>query len=213
MICRSLTLASAITVFVVPAFAQEMKFNRIASFQVADNLPNAEETSSEIIDATADGMTLIYTDSPGSSIGFIDIADPRNPKAAGVFMPDGEPTSVSVIGNSAIAGVNTSESYTQPSGYLVEVDVRTRAEVSRCTLPGQHDSVGIAPDGSFLAVAIENERDEDLGNGRVGQLPAGSIFMVDLTAEGRVARDTARVADITGLADIAPEDPEPEFVP
>ena len=36
--------------------------------------------------------------------------------------------------------------------------------------------------------------------------------MVDLTAEGRVACDTARVADITGLADIAPQDPEPEFV-
>ena len=212
MIFRSLTLASAIAMFVVPSFAQEMNFNRIASFQVAENLPDAEETSSEIIDATADGMTLVYTDSPGSSIGFIDIADPRNPKAAGVFMPDGEPTSVSVIGNLAIAGVNTSESYTQPSGYLVEVDVRTRAEVGRCTLPGQPDSVGIAPDGSFLAVAIENERDEDLGNGRVGQLPAGSVFMVDLTAEGRVACDTARVADITGLADIAPEDPEPEFV-
>jgi len=212
MIFRSLTLASAIAMFAVPTFAQEMNFNRIASFQVAENLPDAEETSSEIIDATADGMTLVYTDSPGNSIGFIDIADPRNPKAAGVFMPAGEPTSVSVIGNFAIAGVNTSKSYTQPSGYLVDVDVRTRTEVGRCTLPGQPDSVDIAPDGSFLAVAIENERDEDLGNGRVGQLPAGSVFMVDLTAEGRVACDTARVADITGLADIAPQDPEPEFV-
>ena len=109
MIFRSLTLASAIAMFAVPTFAQEMNFNRIASFQVAENLPDAEETSSEIIDATADGMTLVYTDSPGNSIGFIDIADPRNPKAAGVFMPAGEPTSVSVIGNFAIAGVNTSK--------------------------------------------------------------------------------------------------------
>ncbi|SIO33677.1 hypothetical protein SAMN05444287_2166, partial [Octadecabacter temperatus] len=30
----------------------------------------------------------------------------------------------------------------------------------------------------------ENERDEDLGDGRVGQLPAGSVVMVDLTAGG-----------------------------
>jgi len=189
-----------------------MNFNRIASFQVADNLPEAQETSAEIIAATADGMTLVYTDSPGASIGFIDISDPTNPAPLGVFMPDGEPTSVAVIGNYALAGVNTSASYTEPSGFLVEIDVTTQQEVGRCDLPGQPDSVGIAPDGSFLAVAIENERDEDLGDGRVGQMPAGSVFMVDLTAEGLIDCDTARVADVTGLADIAPEDPEPEFV-
>lgn len=72
--------------------------------------------------------------------------------------------------------------------------------------------VGIAPDGSFLAVALENERDEDLGGGRVGQLPTGAVFMVDLTADGLIACDAARVADVTCCADIAPEDPEPEFV-
>ncbi|MEL6957698.1 MAG: esterase-like activity of phytase family protein [Pseudomonadota bacterium] len=212
MTVRTLFLTSSLTCFALPAYAQDMNFNRIASFQVAENLPDAEETSAEIISATADGMTLVYTDSPGASIGFIDITDPTSPAPLGVFMPDGEPTSVAVIGNYALAGVNTSESYTEPSGFLVEVDVTTQQEVGRCDLPGQPDSVGIAPDGSFLAVAIENERDEDLGDGRVGQLPAGSVFMVDLTAEGLINCDTARVADITGLAEIAPEDPEPEFV-
>ncbi|MEJ6394258.1 esterase-like activity of phytase family protein [Gymnodinialimonas sp. 2305UL16-5] len=212
MTYRALTMTSALALLAAPAFAQDMNFNRIASFTVADNLPEAEETSAEIIAATADGMTLVYTDSPGGSIGFIDITDPANPVAAGVFMPDGEPTSVSVIGNYALAGVNTSASYTEPSGFLVEIDITTQAEVGRCDLPGQPDSVGISPDGTFLAVAIENERDEDLGDGRVGQMPAGSVFMVDLTADGLIACDTARVADITGLADIAPDDPEPEFV-
>lgn len=212
MTYRALTMTSALALLATPALAQEMNFNRIASFMVADNLPEAEETSAEIIAATADGMTLVYTDSPGASIGFIDITDPANPLAAGVFMPDGEPTSVSVIGNYALAGVNTSASFTEPSGFLVEIDVATRTEVGRCELPGQPDSVGIAPDGSFLAVAIENERDEDLGDGRVGQMPAGSVFMVDLTAEGLIDCATARVADITGLAEIAPEDPEPEFI-
>lgn len=212
MTYRCLTLASSVAIFTAPAFAQDMNFNRIASFQVADNLPSAKETSAEIIAATADGMTLVYTDSPGASIGFIDITDPTNPAPLGVFMPEGEPTSVAVIGNYALAGVNTSTSYTEPSGYLVEIDVTTQEEVGRCDLPGQPDSVGIAPDGSFLAVAIENERDEDLGDGRVGQMPAGSVFMVDLTAQGLIACDTARVADVTGLADVAPEDPEPEFV-
>lgn len=212
MTVRTLLITSSLACFGLPAFAQDMNFNRIASFQVADNLPDAEETSAEIIAATADGMTLVYTDSPGASIGFIDITDPANPAPLGVFMPEGEPTSVDVIGNYALAGVNTSESFTEPSGFLVEIDVTTQQEVGRCDLPGQPDSVGIAPDGSFLAVAIENERDEDLGDGRVGQLPAGSVFMVDLTTEGLIACDTARVADVTGLADIAPEDPEPEFV-
>lgn len=212
MTYRALTMTSALALISAPAFAQDMNFNRIASFMVAENMPSAEETSAEIIAATEDGMTLVYTDSPGGSIGFIDITDPSAPVAAGVFMPEGEPTSVAVIGNYALAGVNTSESYTDPSGYLVEVDVASQAEVGRCDLPGQPDSVAIAPDGSFLAVAIENERDEDLGDGRVGQMPAGSVFIVDLTAEGLIACDTARVADVTGLAEIAPEDPEPEFV-
>ncbi|SHJ18311.1 Esterase-like activity of phytase [Palleronia salina] len=212
MAYRALTLSSALVCLAAPTFAQDMNFNRIASFRVADNLPDAEETSAEIIAATEDGMTLVYTDSPGGSIGFIDITDPANPTAAGVFMPQGEPTSVAVIGNHALAGVNTSESFTDPSGYLVEVDVTTQQEVGRCDLPGQPDSVGIAPDGSFLAVAIENERDEDLGDGRVGQMPAGSVFMVDLTEDGLIDCDTARIADVTGLAEVAPEDPEPEFV-
>lgn len=212
MTYRLLTMTSALALLAAPAFAQDMNFNRIASFMVAENLPEAEETSAEIIAASEDGMTLVYTDSPGKSIGFIDITDPANPVAAGVFMPEGEPTSVDVIGNYALAGVNTSPSYTEPSGFLVEIDMTTLQEVGRCDLPGQPDSVGIAPDGSFLAVAIENERDEDLGDGRVGQMPAGSVFMVDLTADGLIACDTARVADITGLADIAPEDPEPEFI-
>ncbi|SIO47142.1 hypothetical protein SAMN05444287_3327, partial [Octadecabacter temperatus] len=184
MTVRTLLTTSSLACFALPAYAQDMNFNRIASFQVADNLPEAEETSAEIIAATADGMTLVYTDSPGASIGFIDITDPTNPAPLGVFMPDGEPTSVAVIGNYALAGVNTSANYTEPSGFLVEIDVATQQEVGRCDLPGQPDSVGIAPDGSFLAVAIENERDEDLGDGRVGQLPAGSVVMVDLTAGG-----------------------------
>lgn len=212
MTVRTLMITSALTCFASHAYAQDMNFNRIASFQVADNLPDAEETSAEIIAATADGMTLVYTDSPGSSIGFIDISDPTNPAPLGAFMPEGEPTSVAVIGNYALAGVNTSASYTEPSGFLLEINVADQTEVGRCELPGQPDSVGIAPDGSFLAAAIENERDEDLGDGRVGQMPAGSVFMVDLTADGLIDCATARVADVTGLADIAPEDPEPEFV-
>ena len=61
------------------AAAAENNFNRIASFPVASNWGGKapDVTSPEIIDATADGMTLVYTDSPGGVIGAIDITDPR----------------------------------------------------------------------------------------------------------------------------------------
>ncbi|QBY01525.1 esterase-like activity of phytase family protein [Rhodophyticola sp. CCM32] len=211
MTSRFLTLTSALSLMAGPALA-DMNFNRIASFAVVENSPEAEETSAEIIAATADGMTLVYTDSPLEALGFIDITDPANPEPAGIMGLGGEPTSVAVTGAYALAGVNTSESYTAPSGYLVEVNIAEQSEMGRCDLPGQPDSVAIAPDASFLAVAIENERDEDLGDGRVGQMPAGSVVMVDLTSEGLLDCGTLRLADVTGLAEIAPEDPEPEYV-
>ncbi|TIU89312.1 MAG: alkaline phosphatase, partial [Mesorhizobium sp.] len=91
----------------------DMMFNRVASFAVAGNLPADVEkttpTSSEIITATEDGMTLVYSDSPLGAVGFIDITDPKAPKAGGIVKIEGEPTSVVVIGGKVLAGVNTSE--------------------------------------------------------------------------------------------------------
>jgi len=75
----------------------EPLFNRIASFPVALTLPEGADaktpTSAEIISATPDGMTLIFSDSPNKRIGFIDITDPKAPKPAGSLALDGEPTS------------------------------------------------------------------------------------------------------------------------
>lgn len=189
-------------------------FNRIASFPTHLNIGEGDqqvETSAEIIAATADGMTLVYTDSPLGVLGRIDITDPADPQPLGNVGLGGEPTSVGVIGQTAFVGVNTSESYTDPSGYLGVIDVVSGEELGRCDLGGQPDSVAIAKDGSFVAVAIENERDEDAGDGRVGQMPAGSLVLVDI-ADGVADCDTLQVVDLTGQAQIAPEDPEPEFV-
>lgn len=33
----------------------------------------------EIVDITINGKQLVYTDSPGKAIGFVDISDPANP--------------------------------------------------------------------------------------------------------------------------------------
>src|SRR5687767_14490202 len=101
----SLMLATALPVVAASSF------NRIASFPVEFNARDAEATSSEIIAASEDGMLLVYSDSPGGGIGFIGIADPRAPEAAGYRAFDGEPTSVTIIGGKAFVGVNTRESY------------------------------------------------------------------------------------------------------
>ncbi|MCC6983498.1 MAG: alkaline phosphatase, partial [Bauldia sp.] len=159
-------------------------FNRIATFHVEDNLPvgadPADETLAEIITATEDGLTLIYTDSPGARIGFIDITDPLAPEAAGVVALEGEPTSVAVSGGNALAGVVTSESFTNPSGYLATIDIASKTVTAICDLGGQPDSVAISPDGAFIAVVIENERDEEVNDGAIPQLPSGSLAILPL---------------------------------
>ncbi|WP_425091416.1 esterase-like activity of phytase family protein [Tropicimonas sp. S265A] len=202
----------ALAALAVPALA-EMNFNRIASFPVTTNFSGEvpEETSAEIIDATDDGMTLVYTDSPAGVIGAIDITDPANPQPLGTMAMDGEPTAVSIIGTTAFVGINTSESYTAPSGMVKAIDVTTMTELARCDLGGQPDSTAKAPDGSFIAIAIENERDEDLGEGRVPQMPAGDLVMIDVV-DGSLNCDSLIRASLTGLAEVAGEDPEPEFV-
>ena len=181
-------------------------FNRIASFPVAQNAPEAAATSSEIIAATEDGMTLIYSDSPNGGIGFVDISDAKAPKPAGYLALQGEPTSVTIIGAKAYVGVNTSESYTNPSGKLVVVDIAGQSVDAEYDLGGQPDSVAHNDAGTLVAIAIENERDEEAGDGDLPQMPAGFVVVFDVAAK------TLKTVDVTGLAAIGAEDPEPEFV-
>ncbi|CAJ1391256.1 unnamed protein product [Effrenium voratum] len=215
---RTILLSSAAAVALsasLAAHAHADAFNRVASFPVNTNIPDAmgqeSESSAEIIDATGDGMMLVYSDSPLGGIGMIDISDPANPAAAGFVALDGEPTAVAVRAGHAIVGLNTSESYTEPSGTIVSVDLSSGEVAHSCDLGGQPDSVGISPDGSLVAIAIENERDEDLNDGVIPQMPAG--FAVTFALDGgAIDCDSRVVADLTGLAEVAGDDPEPEFV-
>ncbi len=138
--CRTALAAILLASVAFPAAAEPV-FNRIASFAVADNLPEGDArkdaTSAEIITATEDGNTLIYSDSPGKRIGLIDITDAKAPKAAGIVSFDGEPTSVTVAGTKALIAVNTRESFTKPSGFLATVDVASKKVESTCDLGGQ----------------------------------------------------------------------------
>lgn len=211
-----LLMTVAMATAVSPAMADGY-FERVATWPVYLNLPEgsdpAIETVAEIVAATPDGQTLIYTDSPGDRLGLVDIADPSAPQPAGLIDLGGEPTSVSVLGEIALAGVNTSESYVDASGHLAVVDLSAGEVIARCELGGQPDSVAVSPDGSFVAIAIENERDEDLDDGILPQMPAGFLAVFDLGEDGSPSNcDDVQKIDLTGLAEVGGDDPEPEFV-
>ena len=197
------------------AAISETNFNRIASFATPLNMAEGEdtdrETSAEIIAVTPDGLTLVYTDSPLGALGLIDITDPENPLPLGNIALDGEPTSVAVAGRRAYVAVNTSESPVRPSGHLAVIDIDERTEIARCDIGGQPDSIALDDAGSFVSIAVENERNEDAGDGRTGQPPAGFLAMIEIAGGAAPCGDLRRV-ELTGLAEVSPEDPEPEFV-
>jgi DNA-binding beta-propeller fold protein YncE len=161
-----------------------MNFNRVATFPVCSQIDSTcnddTETVAEIVSATDDGMTVIYTDSPRGVIGFIDIAEPSNPLPMGVVDVGGEPTSVVVWGDYAIAAVDTSEDFINPSGVLVAINIATRQIEKSWDLGGQPDSVAASPDGKYIVVAIENQRDEDLGEGIPPQVSYLFVFSCSL---------------------------------
>jgi len=182
----------------------------MATFPVFLNTDVNQETVAEIVAATKDGRLLIYTDSETQHIGFVNIDDPSHPQPDGVVSVDGEPTSVGVAGNYALAAVNTSVDFVTPSGILQVIDMKTRTIVRTINLHGQPDSVTVSPSGKYAAIAIENERDEDLGNGRPPQLPPGFVVIVDLN--GKPSNWMTRTVDLVGVPDLFPTDPEPEFI-
>jgi hypothetical protein len=212
---RLLSFTSVLALIAASASAAEMNFNRVASFATPLNMAEGEdtnrETSSEIIAATDDGQRLIYTDSPLGVVGMIDISDASSPKPLGNLDVGGEPTSVTVIGSTAYVAINTSADYVAVGGKLLTIDMDAKTVTAECDLGGQPDSIAHAQDGSFIVIAIENERDEDLNDGMLPQMPAGQIAMIDVK-EGAADCASLRFADVTGLAEVGPSDPEPEFV-
>jgi alkaline phosphatase len=215
---RSITaaLAAVLAASVASAASAEPVFNRIATFAVAENLPadadKKAKTSAEIISASEDGNTLVYSDSPYGAVGFVDITDPKAPKGGGLVKIDGEPTSVTVAGGKVLAGVNTSKSKAEPSGNLTVIDIASKKVEASCDLGGQPDSVALSKDGKFLAVAIENERDEEVNDGDIPQMPAGDLVILSLK-DGVVDCGSIKHVTLTGLADVAGDDPEPNSSP
>jgi DNA-binding beta-propeller fold protein YncE len=201
--------SAAALILAVPVAAGRPPVNSfvpLATYQVAGDV-------AEIVAATPDGMTLIYTDSEAEEIGFVDITDPAHPEDDGTLAVAGSPTSVSITpdGAWAIAAVDTSDGdFVEPSGELLVIDLGTRGVVRTIDVGGQPDAVAVAPDGTFAAVAVENQRDEELGDGGLPQAPAGFLLILEL--DGGPAAWTVDTVDLTGLPGLTePSDPEPEF--
>jgi hypothetical protein len=207
---------AAATLLALPALAQEARvFNRVGTFEVTRNLPADRPATgrsiAEIVAASADGNTLVYVDGERKAIGFVDIRAPERPMPAGFLPMEGEPNSVTVVGPRAYVAVDTSPDKVNVAGHVATVDMATRRVAARCEIGGQPDSITASRDGRFLVIVIENERNERLNNGRIPQLPAGDLTIIPISDTGLDCAALRRVA-LTNMAEIAPEDPEPEFV-
>lgn len=184
-------------------------FQHVGTFDVMDG--NGSGVA-EITDVTADGKTLVYTDGENGAISFVDISNPAEPTGLGTVEVGGEPTSLVILDSYVLVGVNTSESYTNPSGQLVVVNKDIPGITATHQLGGQPDSLALAPDHQRAAIVIENERDEDENEGLLPQNPSGTLLIVDL--DGTPDAWTITEADLSPVAAAAPgeNDLEPEYV-
>lgn len=209
-------------------------FERTATYPVYKNLPAdlpaSSPTVAEISDVSPDGDTLVYTDAVGKRIGFLDISDPSDPKGAGSLSlaqlgdADDQPTSVAVVGKYVLVVVDTSESYTKPSGRLDVVRLADAKRVRSIDLGGQPDSIDVS--GTRGVVAVENERDEEAkpaggSKGDLPQLPAGFLQVLDLqgpvsgwsaTRLALTKDDGSPLDSFVAAGVVEPTDPEPEYV-
>jgi hypothetical protein len=192
-------------------------FQRVSTFfacsQIDPTCNTGDESVAEIVTASSDGKTLIYTDGTQEVIGFVDIAAPSQPKAAGTVEVGGEPTSVVACGLYAFVVVNTSPDFVNPSGIWHAVRISDQKVVRTGDLPGQPDSIAASPDCKVLAIAIENERDEDVNDGELPQAPPGMLVTMDISSSDP-AKWTVKTIELKGLGkDIeVPQDPEPEYL-
>ncbi|MEA5468977.1 esterase-like activity of phytase family protein [Spirulina sp. 06S082] len=176
-----------------------------------------EGAVAEIISATPDGNTLVYTNAGDGKVGLLDIRDPQNPQLLGnIDVSDlGEPTAVAVTPNSRYALVTVlnlaEEIADQQPGILVFIDLAQQEIVARVPLIGiGPDNLSVTPDGRKAIIAIEDEEDED---SLPGQRP-GSVNFVTIDynnpANSTVNNVELDLSEVEGVN--YAEDPQPEYV-
>jgi hypothetical protein len=205
-------------------------FRPVASYGVPSGV-------AEIVDATDDGRTLLFSNSSDNAIGFVDISNPARPRTITSVPVGGEPTSVSVAGPIAVAAVfvdRPDEGMPPPAfapGELVVMDIsnpRRPVVLGSVAIGWQPDSVKLLRlrgDRYVAVVAIENQPvvvengvvtdDEDPGNPN-DVSPAGYVQVITLNLRNLAASDVAdvrfRPAALQAAGLDYPNDPQPEFV-
>lgn len=207
------------------------RYHRQATYPVYLNKPAEDpvnaETVAEISTVTPDGNTVIYTDAAAKRIGFIDVRDPAKPVGLGTLSlkelghADDQPTSVAAVGEFVLVVVDTTGGdFAHPSGRVDVVRVSDRTRVHSIDLGGQPDSIAISPDGTFAAIAMENQRDEEFTpagkeEGDLPQPPTGFVQLVDLAGAPTTWRNRKVDFDVDAARQAGldtPEDLEPEYV-
>ncbi|PZA22022.1 esterase-like activity of phytase family protein [Modestobacter versicolor] len=192
-------------------------FTRTATYPVFQNsgLAVDDEAVAEISTVSPDGRTVVYTDAPNGQVGFLDITDPGAPVGLGTLQVGGEPTSVAVRGTELLICVDdTDGDFPNATGRLVVADLASRTVLGTIDLGGQPDSIALTKDGSLAAIAMENQRDEDVADGELPQAPAGTLALLDLAGpvSGWAPATVDLVPALTAIGAYGASDPEPEYV-
>ncbi|WP_454788584.1 esterase-like activity of phytase family protein [Mycolicibacterium lutetiense] len=207
------------------------RYHRTATYPVYLNKPADDsvekETVAEISTVTPDGNTLIYTDAAAKRIGFVDIQDPAKPVGKGTLSlaelghKDDQPTSVAAVKEHVLVVVDTTGGdFAHPSGRVDIVRTTDRTRVHSIDLGGQPDSIAISPDGTFAAIAMENQRNEEFTpsgkeEGDLPQPPTGFVQLIDLKDGPNTWKPLKVDFDVEAARKAGldtPEDLEPEYV-
>jgi hypothetical protein len=215
--------------------APPAEFVPLATYKIA-------EGHAEILAATADGQTLLFSNSMRHSVGVLDLSDPKSPRQIASIPVPGEPTSVAVHDSWAAVSIRLDQPRKNAPppkfapGQVWILDLANPAEpqvVSRLNIGWHPDCLKIAEwmGQIFIVVAIENEplildkkgmatSEEDPGH-PLDVSPAGFI---DVLAHQPTAAETGVPAEFTRYTIVLPEkilreaglaypgDPQPEYV-
>lgn len=226
---RLCTLAAAlVATFTLPSLAHAQPTPAARGpFALVHHLP--VDGVAEIVTATPNGLTLLYTSADAGALGLVDITDPARPvslprvdvRLGGV----GEPTSVAISpdGRYAVVALRLDDDVTNPRrGFLRVYDVRN----PRAVMHVKDLSVGIGPDSLALAgsgktlravIAIEDEETDAKGDATLGGQRPGRIDVVGLQDLYGGASSGLQSIELVGALQalpgaLYPADPQPEFV-
>lgn len=176
-----------------------------------------ENVNAELLDVTPNGaqavlvggddLTLITIGASSlSEAGGFDFDDLGIMTPPGFGEADLTGVDISPDGSFALVGVKEGDDLT--NGLVLAVELPSLAILGSVEVGIGPDSVAIAPNGLYAAVANEAEGDEE----NLPTLPPGTISILDLTQLGTGVLTETEQIDITGGPILFPNDPQPETV-